>query len=155
MRANISLGGAYSRIHIHTEEIARIYTRLDVHDEDIAGLAVSTYVRAEASKELAKNIAEVAEGVTELSRRIKSLAVEQAGNDRTFCELISDNAELARRLGELEEKQCNLYANRVFVVNGLAQRINTLAENGEFLAERLLSQKRRIEQLEGLLEREE
>lgn len=77
--------------------------------------------------ELAKAVTKVAEGVTELTRRIEGL----------------------------EGKQCNQWVEEAGMVNDLAQRINTLAKTDEFLAERLLSQKRRIEQLEKPLEKEE
>lgn len=75
----------------------------------------------------------------------------------------TDITELTRRIEGLEEKQCNLYADRVFVVNGLAQRVNVLAGRVKKLGveqvgndrtfRKLISDKvelaHRVEELEG------
>lgn len=45
------------------------------------------------------------EAITELTCRIDKLQIEQSGNDRTFREVISDIAELAHRIEQLEKEE--------------------------------------------------
>lgn len=141
-----TLKGCETESEVITELVQRVIA-LEDDMEKLRGAVISDAVRLNAH----------AEDITEHAHCLETLEQEHTKLSRHLGKMAglwnSADVSLAHRIEELEEKQCNLYADRVFAVNGLAQRINTLAENEEFLAERLLSQKRRIEQLERLLEK--
>ena len=72
-----------------------------------------------------------AEDITELACRLETLVVEQAGNDRTFRELISDNAELALRVDKLEGELVEAALELARHIRRLSERIEKLEKRVE------------------------
>ena len=68
--------------------------------------------------------------LADLAARLYKLETLVAGNDRTFAELVSDGAELARRLATLETANLNwedLVDARLDALEGTRQAVETIA----------------------------
>lgn len=113
-----------------TADIDRLWIRLNAHAEDITKL---TRRLEEVYREHRNAIFCLKSDTRILNERLETLVVEQAGNDRRFREVISDNAELACCVERLEQRHEGL----VLAVAGLAKhegnRTEELAEHIEEL----------------------
>jgi len=78
--------------------VAALAARLDALETDQAEFLTEAFALSDRINALEK----------EVFKRVDALETAAAGNDRTFREVISDNAELAARLGELDDLMVHL-----------------------------------------------
>lgn len=134
-----------------SEVIAELVRRVIASEDDmekLRGAVISDAVRLNAH----------AEDITELTRRIDELGIRLGAHEGVvFAELSRRTEELAEQVARHRQDREGDWARVAVRVAMLAERIEKLAErveglapaaDTEFLAERLLSLKRRIEKLE-------